>query len=55
MDPHIINFHDLTTNNTNEIIIHKNSLGLNISGLTNIFKQEYSEFRLVLNLAPKLS
>lgn len=38
----MINFHDLTTNNTNEIIIHKNSLGLNISGLKNIFKQEYS-------------
>lgn len=32
----------------------KNSLGLHIS-LTNIFKQEYLDLRLVLNLAPKFS
>lgn len=55
MDPYKITFRDLTTDNINEIIIYKNSLGLNINGLTNIFKQEYSELRLVLNLAPKFS
>lgn len=32
----------------------KTSLGLHIS-LTNIFKQEYLDLRLVLNLAPKFS
>lgn len=54
MNPYKITFHDLTEN-IDEIIIYKNSLGLNINGLTNIFKQEYSELRLVLNLAPKYS
>lgn len=56
MDPYKITFRDLTTVYINEIIMYKkNSLGLNINGLTNIFKQEYSELRLVLNLAPKFS
>lgn len=55
MNPYKITFRDLTTGNIDEIIIYKNSLGLNINGLTNIFKQEYSELRLVLNLAPKYS
>lgn len=55
MDPYKITFRDVTTDNIDEIIIYKNSLGLNIDGLTNIFKQEYSELRLGLNLAPKYS
>lgn len=55
VNPYKITFHDLTTGNIDEFIIYKNSLGLNINGLTNIFKQEYSELRLVLNLAPKYS
>lgn len=55
MSSYKITFRDLTTDNIDEIIIYKNTLGLNINGLTNIFKQEYSELRLVLNLAPKYS
>lgn len=55
MKPYKITFHDLTTDNIDEISIYKNNLGLNINGLTNKFKQEYSGLRLVLNLAPKYS
>lgn len=55
MNPYKITFRDLTTDNIDEIIIYKNSLGPNINSLTNIFKQEYSGLRLVLNLAPKYS
>lgn len=50
MDPYRITFHDLVTSNIGEIIVHKNSLGLAINGLTNVSKQEYLELRLVLNL-----
>lgn len=55
MDSYRTTYHDLTTENIDEIIIYKNTLGLSMNGLINIFKQEHLQLRLVLNLAPKFS
>lgn len=55
MDLYRTTFHDLVTENIAEIIMYKITLGLNMNGLTNGFKQEHLELRPVLNLAPKFS